>query len=263
MKKIEGIILDWAGTTVDFGCFAPLGAFLKVFREWGIEITPTQAREPMGMLKIDHIKAILTMPEVNRQFTKIQGRDWTHEDVVAMNKVFEKHLFASLSEYTDPIPGVLPTIEQFRKDGLKIGSTTGYTARMMEVVRPAAEAKGYRVDHLVTPDGLPAGRPAPYMIYRNMIELALDDPRAVVKAGDTIADIREGVRAGVWSVGIVTGSSELGLTEQEYNAMTAEELFPLKEKVRERMAAAGAHFVIDRFADLPGCIRDIEKHLNA
>ena len=33
-----------------------------------------------------------------------------------------------------------------REQGIKIGSTTGYTAKMMEIVRPGAEAKGYRVD---------------------------------------------------------------------------------------------------------------------
>ena len=32
---------------------------------------------------------------------------------------------------------------------------------MMEIVRPGAEAKGYRVDNLVTPNEVPAGRPAP------------------------------------------------------------------------------------------------------
>ena len=29
MKKISCVIMDWAGTAVDFGCFAPLNAFLK------------------------------------------------------------------------------------------------------------------------------------------------------------------------------------------------------------------------------------------
>ena len=33
MKKISCVIMDWAGTAVDFGCFAPLNAFLKVFSE--------------------------------------------------------------------------------------------------------------------------------------------------------------------------------------------------------------------------------------
>lgn len=60
MKTIKCVIMDWAGTAIDYGCFAPLNAFMKVFsEEKGIQITLRQAREPMGMLKIDHIRQSL------------------------------------------------------------------------------------------------------------------------------------------------------------------------------------------------------------
>ena len=133
---------------------------------------------------------------------------------------------------------------------------------MMEVVRPAAAAKGYRVDNLVTPDGLPAGRPAPYMIYRNMIDLAIDSTDCVVKVGDTIADIREGVNAKVWSVGVVTGSNELGLDEAEYATMPAAELAERKAAVRRKTIAAGADFVLDNITELPACIEGINARMN-
>lgn len=260
MKKISCVIMDWAGTAIDFGCFAPLNAFLKVFsEEKGIDITYRQAREPMGLLKIDHIKAILNMPEVNEKFRARYGRDWNMEDVNEMYVSFEKHLFASLSNFTTPIPGVLDTIKELRESGIKIGSTTGYTQAMMDVVRPGAAAKGYVVDNLVTPDNLPAGRPAPYMIYKNMIDLAIPSVDNVVKVGDTIADIKEGVNAKVWSIGIITGSNEMGITEEEYNRRTPDELAALKQEVRERMMAAGAHFVLDNITELPACIEKINR----
>lgn len=260
MKKILCVIMDWAGTAIDFGCFAPLNAFLKVFsEEKGIDITYRQAREPMGLLKIDHIKAILNMPEVNEKFRARYGRDWNMEDINEMYVSFEKHLFASLSNFTTPIPGVLDTIKELRESGIKIGSTTGYTQAMMDVVRPGAAAKGYVVDNLVTPDNLPAGRPAPYMIYKNMIDLAIPSVDNVVKVGDTIADIKEGVNAKVWSIGIITGSNEMGITEEEYNRRTPDELAALKQEVRERMMAAGAHFVLDNITELPACIEKINR----
>lgn len=260
MKKISYVIMDWAGTAVDFGCFAPLNAFLKVFSdEKGIDITYRQAREPMGLLKIDHIKAILNMPEVNEKFRARYGRNWNMEDVNEMYVSFEKHLFASLSNFTTPIPGVLDTIKELRESGIKIGSTTGYTQAMMDVVRPGAAAKGYVVDNLVIPDNLPAGRPAPYMIYKNMIDLAIPSVDNVVKVGDTIADIKEGINAKVWSIGIITGSNEMGITEEEYNRRTPDELAALKQEVRERMMAAGAHFVLDNITELPACIEKINR----
>ena len=239
---------------MDFGCFAPLNAFLRVFGEQGVDITYKQAREPMGLLKIEHIKAILRMPEVNRKFREVHGRDWTLEDVDVMYGSFERHLFASLEDFTTPLPGVVDTMGYLRGEGVKIGSTTGYTSAMMDVVRPGAAAKGYMVDNLVTPDHLPAGRPAPYMIYRNMIDLAVDSVDAVVKVGDTIADIREGVNAKAWSVGIITGSNELGLNEEEYNAMSADRLAEMKREVAERMRAAGANAVLDNITELPDYI---------
>ena len=57
--KIEGIIFDWAGTTVDYGCFAPVQAFAEVFHAFGMEVTMEETRKPMGMLKRDHIKTML------------------------------------------------------------------------------------------------------------------------------------------------------------------------------------------------------------
>lgn len=258
--EIKCIIMDWAGTAIDYGCFAPLNAFLKVFaEEKGIDITYRQAREPMGLLKIDHIRAILSMPDVRAKFLARYGREWDEDDVAQMYASFERHLFASLEDFTTPIPGVLETMEILRGQGIKIGSTTGYTARMMDVVRPAAARKGYRVDNLVTPDGLPAGRPAPYMIYRNMIDLAIPSVGQVVKVGDTIADIKEGVNARVWSVGIVTGSNEMGLTQEEYDSRPPEAWEPMKQEVRTRMLAAGAHFVLDTIDMLPACVARINE----
>ena len=131
MKKIKCVIMDWAGTAVDYGCFAPVAAFIEAFAEKGLIIDVVQTRKPMGLPKIQHIRELLSMPEVNEQFATRYQRAWTEEDVVELNRLFEKHLFASLENYTDPIPGVIPTLEKLRAEGLKIGSTTGYTREMM------------------------------------------------------------------------------------------------------------------------------------
>ncbi|WP_455592742.1 phosphonoacetaldehyde hydrolase [Bacteroides sp.] len=262
MKKIECIIMDWAGTAVDYGCFAPVAAFISAFAEKGLTIDVVQTRKPMGLPKIQHIRELLTMPEVNEQFVSRYGRAWTEEDVVELNSLFEKYLFASLKEYTDPIPGVISTLEQLRADGLKIGSTTGYTREMMDVVLPAAASKGYHVDYCATPNLLPAGRPAPYMIFENLTKLAVPCLDTVVKVGDTIADIKEGVNAKVWSVGIVLGSNEMGLTEAEVKAMPVVELENRINEVKERMLAAGASYVIRNIAELPALIETINSKLN-
>ena len=94
MKKIECVIMDWAGTAVDYGCFAPVAAFLKAFAEKGLTVTMEEARGPMGMTKIDHIRELFKLPSVTEQFKQNYNRNWTEEDVVSIYKEFEKHLFA-------------------------------------------------------------------------------------------------------------------------------------------------------------------------
>ncbi len=263
MKQITCVIMDWAGTAVDYGCFAPLNAFLKVFaEEKGIDITYRQAREPMGLLKIDHIKAILSMPEVATKFQAKYNREWNMEDVQSMYQSFEKHLFASLQDFTTPIPHVIDTLNLLRAQGIKIGSTTGYTDKMMKIVLAGAREKGYTVDNLVTPDQVPAGRPYPYMIYKNMIDLAVPSVDEVVKVGDTITDIKEGLNAKVWTIGVITGSNEMGITEEEYNQLSDAERDNRKQEVRQRMLDAGAHYVLDNITELPACIAQINQQLN-
>ena len=61
MKKIEAVIFDWAGTTVDFGSTAPVQAFIEAFGKFGIAPTLEEVREPMGMPKWDHIHKMMQM----------------------------------------------------------------------------------------------------------------------------------------------------------------------------------------------------------
>lgn len=64
MSTYKAVIFDWAGTTVDYGCFAPVQAFVEVFCHFGIEPTMEEVRKPMGMLKRDHIRTMLQMKRI-------------------------------------------------------------------------------------------------------------------------------------------------------------------------------------------------------
>ena len=74
MKKINLVIFDWAGTAVDYGCFAPVQVFLEIFKEREIDVTLEEARGPMGMLKIDHIKAMLSLDRVTALWNEKYNR---------------------------------------------------------------------------------------------------------------------------------------------------------------------------------------------
>ena len=251
MKKIKAVIFDWAGTTVDFGCMAPVQAFVEVFKQYGIEPTMEEVRKPMGMLKIDHIRTMLKMDRVRDLWIDKYGKEPTEEDAQALYGIFEEKLLSILPDYSDPKPGVVEMVNRLRRHGYKIGSTTGYNDKMMEIVVPAAREKGYEPDVWFSPDSTgQKGRPWPYMIFRNMEALEIKKVNRVLKVGDTISDIKEGRNAGVWSAAIVVGSSEMGLSLQEYEALSQEEKDRLCRETADRFVEAGADKVFYTIQDL-------------
>ncbi len=260
-NRIRCCIFDWAGTTVDYGCFAPLEVFVRVFEKRGITITEQEARAPMGMAKREHIRELCRIPRIASQWNDRFGADPADSDVESLYADFEPMLFECLSGYSRPIDGVIETVSLLKQKGVKIGSTTGYTRAMMEIVAPEAARLGYSPDSLVTPDDVSEGRPAPWMIYRNCERLNIWPLSSVVKIGDTVADIKEGVNASVWSVGVIVGSSEMGLTKDAYDALCDAEKQQNRQRVRRVFSDAGASFVIDTIAELPDLIETIEEQM--
>lgn len=251
MNNIKCVIFDWAGTTVDFGCFAPVNVFIQIFKDAGIDVTNEEARLPMGMLKIDHIREMLKMERIRNEWKVKYKRDFTEEDVNNLYKEFEPALLKSLKDYTDIKPNVLETIKTLRERGIKIGSTTGYTDKMMEIVVKEAKKKGYSPDFYITPDSTNLlGRPYPYMIFRNMEELKILSPKEIIKVGDTNSDILEGKNAGVTTVGITIGSSNMGLSKEEYDSLSDSKKREARERVREGFLNIGADHVIDDIREI-------------
>lgn len=245
IKDMECVIFEWAGTTVDYGCFAPVQAFVEIFRHFGIEPTMEEVREPMGMLKRDHIKTMLGMKRIHDLWVEKYGKEPTEADVDAMHDLFQEKLMGILDQFADPKPHVVETVAKLREMGIKIGSTTGYTDAMMEIVVPKAKEQGYEPDAWFSPNAVNnMGRPYPYMIFENMKALQISSVEKVIKVGDTLSDIREGKNAGVYTIGVVEGSSELGMTKEEYEALGEQERENAVQKVTERFLAAGADKVI-------------------
>ena len=255
------VVFDWAGTTVDYGSSAPSEVFSRVFTNAGLHLTREEINRPMGMEKKAHIRELLASENGNRQWLEAYGAPWTEADVERLYQEFEDTLRQVVAEYSTPIPGAVETVARLREQGLRIGSTTGYTSQMMEQVIPRAKSLGYEADCVVTPDITGAGRPTPFMLYECMRRLNVYPPAAVVKVGDTVVDILEGRNAGAWSVGILTGSNLLGLTQAEYQAADPDELKARKQKAADRYREAGADMVIDTILDLPAAIDELNRRM--
>ncbi|MBB3110682.1 phosphonoacetaldehyde hydrolase [Paenibacillus phyllosphaerae] len=259
---IKAVMLDWAGTMVDYGSFAPVAAFRRVFAQRGIDVADADIRRPMGRMKIDHLRDICHAPAVQDAWIAKYGAPANEADVQSLYEAFEPTLLAIVHEYAEPVPGALALVERLRASGIKIGTTTGYTRPMMDLLMPAAAKQGYAPDSTVTPDEVAGGRPHPWMLGRNAELLGVYPARHIVKCGDTEADMREGRNAGAWTVGVVFGGNELGLSEAETAALPEEERQRRYDEVAGRLFAAGAHYVIPEIGKLDSLFTDIESKLN-
>jgi len=256
--KITTIILDWAGTTVDFGCFAPVQAFMSAFQAYGIDPTVDETRAPMGLAKRTHVAEMLSGKRLSGEWIKKHGKPHTEADIDEIYKKFEPELFRVLRNYASPLPGVLESVAQIKSMGIKIGSTTGYTRQMMDIVAPLAKEKGYAPDCLICPEDVGGrGRPFPYMVWRNLESLECSHIGSVIKIGDTEADMQEGKAAGCFCVGVITGSSVLGLNESEFDLHDGGCLDKRFATAKQKYFDSGADFVIDSIADLPKLIVSI------
>lgn len=262
MKKYEAAIFDWAGTMIDFGSFAPMGAFVEVFSEFGIDITIEQARAPMGMAKRDHIETILNMPSVSHKFKHVYGHSFTQADVDRVYEVFVPLNEKVAAKYADLIPGAAEMIINLRNRGMKIGSTTGYTRSIMEHVLPVAAKQGYSPDNLVCSDEVSKGRPAPHAMRKCFKELEIENPELVIKVDDTEPGIGEGVSVGCLTVGVSLSGNFAGKTPQELANMNEEEINEIRLLATEKLKAAGADYVIDTVEKLPALLDQLEKKLD-
>jgi len=260
---IKAVILDWAGTTVDFGSLAPVAALARAFEESGVPITAAEAREHMGVLKKDQIRFICAGERVRCEWTARYGEAPSERDVERIFGDFLPKQSAILAEYSAPILGVPETVQAWRSGGLRIGSTTGYTRDLLDVVLPVAASLGYAPDASVTPDEVGGGRPKPFMCYRNAILLGVFPLRHCVKIGDTPADIAEGLNAGMWTIALSATGNEIGLSLEDWEALPREERVTREQSAARRLMDAGAHFVAPSLAGCTEILADIERRIAA
>jgi phosphonoacetaldehyde hydrolase len=259
-RKIQLVVLDWAGTAIDFGCFAPVASFAMALQRHGVSATDEQVRRPMGLAKIDHLRALLSIPELAKQWRVTQGRSWNESDIERIYRDDYMPLqMEAVAGHDCLISGLLPVVDSLRSIGVKIATTTGYFREAARLVFDSATRQGYVRDLDILPDEVSSGRPAPWMIFKAMETLGVFPPSAVLKVGDTLADIEEGRNAGVWSIGVIASSSEVGLSETAWASLTERERRSIVVEIRAKFERAGAFASIETLAELPALIAEFEQ----
>jgi phosphonoacetaldehyde hydrolase len=261
--KVKGVVLDWSGTTLDAYVIAPALVFVEVFRNQGVEITMEEAREPMGLRKDLHIKVLTEAPEIRERWKEIKGAHPDQSDVDAMFADFVPLQLECLPQYATLLPGVAATTSQLQAEGIKIGTTTGFTRAMVDILEKAAAKQGYVPDASVAGDEVVNGaRPRPFMVYRNLDLMGVSPIQSVVKVDDTISGVGEALEAGCWGVGVARYSNYMNIDSLDEAATLSEEDIERRvARARGMLEKAGAHYVVDSLAELPEVIEDINARL--
>jgi phosphonoacetaldehyde hydrolase len=261
LSNLRAVVFDWAGTVIDFGSHAPMGAFVTLFAQEGIDISIAEARGPMGLPKWHHIDALARLPRVAAAWRARHGREVCASDIDRLYDIFTPLNVASVANHAELVPGAAEAVAALRAAGLKIGSTTGYNRPIAAVLAPLAAAQGFAPDNLVCADDLPASRPAPFGMYRCFLELGVWPAHAVVKVDDTEPGLLEGAHAGCWTVGVTASGNEMGLTWAEWSALGAADRVVRSARAAARLEGARPDYLIDTVADLLPVMTEIDQRL--
>jgi len=259
--NLRAVILDWAGTVVDYGSRAPVAALQSVFTAAGVAVTVAEARESMGIAKKAHIRAILEIERVRAAWTFEHGGEPGDQDIDKLYAEFIPNQIEVLADYSELIPGVAGAVAKMRSRGLKLGTTTGYNREMLDYLLERAAAQGFAPDCALCPGDAGSGRPKPWMCYLAAIRLEVYPMAAMVKIGDTPADIEEGRNAGMWTIGVTRTGNEVGVTEQEWLGLPGVERERLLQNAGQRLLDAGAHYVAGSVAECETILDQIEARL--
>lgn len=260
--SLKAVVFDWAGTLVDFGSLAPMDAFVRLFERHGVAISVEEARIPMGLPKWHHIKELGRLPRVAEAWQSAHGRAFCDSDVDRLHEEFTPMSARSAQERAQPIPAAIEVIEYLRAQGLRVGSTTGYTRAIMDGVVAQAHEHGLMTDNLVCADDLPEGRPGPLGMYRCFIDLRVWPAHAVVKVDDTVPGLMEGRHAGCWTVAVAASGNAMGLDEKEWSGLSAGLRQALLQKAHLTLEEAQPDFIVDTVADLPKVVAEINRLLS-
>ena len=174
--QLKAVVFDWAGTIVDFGSRAPMGAFVEVFaRLRRRHLDRRGARADGHGEAAAHRGADDAAAHRRRAWEKAHGHGARTRPIsTRVYEVFVPLNAKVVADYATLIPGrARDGRPRCARRGLKIGSTTGYTREIMAPLLPVAAAQGYEPDNLVCAGDLAEGRPSPLMMYRSFADLGV------------------------------------------------------------------------------------------
>lgn len=234
-SKIKLVVFDMAGTTIyDENNVAK--AFQSAMNRHGYpSVSLQEANEKMGYSKPQAIRELLEIHELNVSKITNQLIDQIHIDFVS-----------SMLHYyqTDPsvraVSDAEMVFEALHEMGIKVALDTGFSRDITDIIlkRVGWDSRGL-IDATAASDEVPKGRPFPFMIQKIMSQLGIEDPKEVIKIGDTEVDIHEGHNAGcLMTIGVTSGVYSADQLNLHFPSFLVDSLSELLQRIKEYQTSA-------------------------
>jgi phosphonatase-like hydrolase len=190
------VVFDLAGTSVEDDGQVP-AAFAEALLEHGIRVTADQVRAVRGASKREALESFIP--------------DGAHrpERLDAAYASFRARLARNYRAGVRAVVGAATAISALRMRGVRVAFNTGFDRDTTALLLDSLQWSRGVVDAVVCGDDVPAGRPAPFLIYRAMELTGTQAARAVANVGDTRLDLEAGFNAGVgWNIGVLSGAHD-------------------------------------------------------
>ena len=194
--NIKLIVLDMAGTTVYEGGIV-YKTIVSTIRSYQISIEDDEIKNWYGVNKTEVLKFFLNRS--GQDDTKLRRMLSDFKTNLKKN-YFEDKNIKLIDE------NLLDLFTNLRSRGIKIALNSGFSVDIQEALIDNLNLRDY-IDGYISSESVPHGRPEPFMIQTLMKRFGVDDPKHVLKIGDSINDILEGKNADCYkSIGVLSGA---------------------------------------------------------
>jgi phosphonatase-like hydrolase len=197
--KVEMVIFDMAGTTINEDNIV-YKTLQKAINSFGIEVDLLSVLAiGAGQEKLNAIQDII----------KAHGNETDLDKADAIFKSFLAMLATAYEEFAiEAMKNAESVLLSLRNKNVLVVLNTGYDKNTANFILEKINWRQfYHFDLLVTASDVKKSRPAPDMIQFAMNLFSIEDPKRIVKVGDSKIDIEEGKNANcLYSIGITTGA---------------------------------------------------------
>ncbi len=195
-KSIKMLVCDMSGTTIQERgiVYNSLYNTIKLIKP---NLMKSEISKFSGHRKNEVIKHFVEKEKMNSSTTVI-------------NNLKSEYNYYLKKEYSnnDSVKlihnALLPYFNVIRYNGIKVCLNTEHNKDIQNLLIDKLGMLDY-IDDYISSEEVDRGRPYPYMIERLMLRNNIDDPKEVIKIGDSVYDIKEGKNAGCNTVAVLSG----------------------------------------------------------